>query len=63
MLIKLNGDGALGCEHGILKADAAQTLVEVQQAREEARRECEAARAQASPRLRACDVPCLGSNR
>jgi type III secretion protein L len=47
MLIKLNGDGALGCEHGILKADAAQTLVEAQQAREEARRECEAARAQA----------------
>src|SRR5689334_20989041 len=47
MLIKLNGEAALGCEHGILKADTAQTLVDAQQAREEARRECEAARAQA----------------
>lgn len=41
MLILLAGEGQLACEHGILKADTAQTVLDAQQARALVTEQCE----------------------
>jgi type III secretion protein L len=47
MLIRLNLDGATACEHGIVRAGDAQTLLDAQQIRDEVVARCEATLAQA----------------